>query len=273
MPSDDDQLRDRLQRERALRAHPHDAAGILTELRPAMHRARRRRVAAMATLAILALGGVAGVIQIMRIGNPNTIRIAADTPSTEASEPGAITPASRGGTTDFDPSRPEATVRPGSDDGPLASVITQPADDFDGQIDASTTTARGTIPVAAPETVPAVKLVTTTTTATTTPTTTATTPTTGATSATSVTSTTAAGTRPSSTTVIPTTVAPQPEWFSSNCGSARAIRWPDTVELLEVVANPGYDYRLEDPDNGNLTIQFAGGGEDCELKIAKLDAD
>ena len=149
--------------------------------------------------------------------------------------------------------------------GTLASRPISVPDDSEN--DSTPTTTEAAIAVTGPVTVPAFPVTTSSTTSTTS--TTSTVP--SATDPPSTPTTSTTPRTPSTSSAPATTVARQPEWFDSDCGSASAIRWPDTVELIEVVPDPGYAYRVEDPDHGNVTIQFTGGGEDCELKITTLN--
>jgi hypothetical protein len=78
------------------------------------------------------------------------------------------------------------------------------------------------------------------------------------------------------TSNVPTTPVPAPntptatqqvKTFSVACGTVTADVAPTTPIILDVTVTAGYSYHLEDPERGRVTVQFQGGGEDCELKI------
>jgi hypothetical protein len=83
-----------------------------------------------------------------------------------------------------------------------------------------------------------------------------------ATTATTVTTTTV-----TSTTQPPPTSVPSSERFDCACGYVIADRSSGSVSIVEIRPNAGYRAVAEDPDRGSITIQFTGGGEDCELLI------
>ncbi len=248
----DDELRNELVRERASRAQHRTADAVLSQLRPAMRRARRRRLAATTVAITVALSGLAAAAQVVRTDRTDTIRITSDdTPGAHDSDhdsmvdPDQQTAArprgdSTGATTPDDqhtrsaddtPVEPPAAsphVESPSDDG---LEITGPATDDDPPRPQT-----GPPPIAPATTAAAV-------------------PTTVA------------------PTVTTTPTTPKPERFDSPCGYATAVRSTDSVDVVDIVPANGYDYHLEDRDHGDVAIQFSGAGEDCELKITTIGSD
>ena len=76
----------------------------------------------------------------------------------------------------------------------------------------------------------------------------------------------ASTTTAAATTTSPPT-GPQIEVFESRCGSVTADLAPTPPVIVEIVPVGGYRYRIEDPDDSTITVQFTGGGEDCEVKV------
>jgi len=248
---DDEELRTRLLRERADRGRGQGAGQLLSELRPAMRRARRRRIAATTAAVTVGLTGLAGAAQVLRSST--------DAPSV----------ASDRSITDLEPIAP---VDDRSDDAPDASTLV-PAVPLDGgsSLDDTRFDADVDDPVTPTPTTdhdelesPPVDLRPTTTldvgvppapSATVTSTTATTAPVAAATTAPPPTSTSTSTTTAVSTTIVDQA---QPERFDSACGWVLAVRSPTSVELIEIHPEPGYDARLEDPDHGNVTVQFTG---------------
>lgn len=242
----DDELRARLVRERAQRTHPRQAGAVLAELRPAMRRARRRRIVATSAAATIALGGLAAAGQVVRTERSATVRISSDTAQTDNTL--ATYPTVTIDDRDDDPAvvraDPETDSQPAPTDGDpsdhtdtpdvATAVPTAPhpddAEHDDDHNSQDLESSTSTVPVA--------------------------------TTIDEVPNTTVAAQQP-----LPTTAAASIERFEVACGYVLAIRSADSVELVEVTPIPGYNYRLEDPDNGAITVQFSGTGEDCELKI------
>jgi hypothetical protein len=218
-----------------------------------MRRARRRRIAATTVAATVGLGGLAAAAQVVRTERADTIRISTDTaPLVEIPTPtdvDAIDP-EPSATIDADPALPqhdEGNADDGDDPGDTDHDVVD--DDGDDDVVAPSPTVgegqQGTIDpahsTASSTTVP---------------------------EASSVTTVTTIAAQPAPPTTPTATPAPAaPERFESRCGYVMAISSSNSVELIEIVPEPGYDYRLEDPDNGAMTVQFTGTGEDCELKI------
>ncbi len=260
----DDELRAQLVRERARRSQTMRAGEVLTELRPAMRSAKRRRLAVTAAAATMSLGGLVAAAQIMRTAPDNSIRSSSIAQLTESSisvpdvipsstqieavdvDPvGGIAPSSSSPRRDEIPTTIASDPDFGAVPAPAPSTSAPPRGDTGGASQPVTVTSTVPAPAPTPAAVPAP-------------------------------SSTIAGQPSPSTTGPPATTAPAsgvPERFDSPCGYAWVIRSADSVELTEVVALPGYQYRLEDPDHHGITIQFTGTGEDCELKIPTVGGE
>ena len=242
----DDELRARLVRERAQRTHPRQAGAVLAELRPAMRRARRRRIVATSAAATIALGGLAAAGQVVRTERSATVRISSDTAQTDNTlatyptvtiddrddDPAAV---SANPETDSQPAPTDGDASDHSDTPDVATAVpTAPGpDDAEHDDDPNSQDLESPEPTvpAAPTTVAAQQGL------------------------------------PATPTTAPTTVPASIERFEVACGYVLAIRSTDSVELVEVTPIAGYNYHLEDPDNGAITVQFTGTGGDCELKI------
>jgi hypothetical protein len=277
MVHSDDELRERLVRERARRGQRHTAASVLTDLRPAMRRARRRRIATGTAAVTMALGGIVGAAQVIRTDRDTMIRTSSDStptePQTASATTGDVRDPDGSGVTTVPTTLHASGVTVAIDNGihagdtqvsddptsvptdtTAASVATGDGgshDDGAGSSDSSGSQGGGDTnqQTSPPPVVPA------------TPTTVAGKPKPGPTT-TVVTTTTV----PATTTT--TTAGSQTERFDSRCGYVLANRSTSSVEIVEVVPDSSYDYRIEDPDHGDVTVQFFGGsGEDCELKI------
>ena len=253
----DDELRAQLIRERASRGRSGGVGDLLNDLRPALRRARRRRIAATTVAATVGLGGLAAAAQVVRTERADTIRVSTDTaPLVEIPKPtdSEVVDPEPSATIAPDPAQSrhdEVNARDSADPGDTDhdTLDDDAADDVvapsptvgegrKGTVDPGQPTATSTT---LPEAGPATTMTVTTVTATT------------------------VEAQPTPPTTAPAPAAP--ERFESRCGYVMAIRSSNSVELIEIVPEPGYDYRLEDPDNGAITVQFTGTGEDCELKI------
>lgn len=250
----DDELRSRLQREHLRSAGGTDARARLTTLGPALRRARRRRIATVTASAALGVAGLtATALAVRDITDDTTMIVEGTMPPDVAptTEPDDLTP------TTTSPSLPPPS--------------TFDADDGDDT---------GNTPTSTPNTEPT---------------------TTGATDDESTPSSTPSGTGAgattttvTTTTVAPPAVEPPPttappattttvdddgededggagtdvETYECDCGTVTVDQ--QTGELV-VEPAAGYTYRLEDvDDDGGLrsrTVQFTGGGEDCELVV------
>ncbi len=256
---DDEELRTRLLRERADRGRAQGAGQLLNELRPAMRRARRRRIAATTAAVTVGLTGLAGAAQVVRIDRDDAPNVASDR-SVADLEP--IAPVD-----DRNDEPPDSTAVPAAPlDGGSSLDDTRSDTDVDDPVTPSTDHDEIEPPPTAPQPTttsdvgepPAPSATVASTTATTAPVA-------AATTAPPPTSTTTTTTVATSTTIADQA---QPERFDSACGWVLAVRLPTSVEVIEIHPEPGYDARLEDPDHGNVTVQFTGPGEDCELKIS-----
>ena len=258
---DDQELRTQLLRDRADRGRQQGADQLLSELRPAMRRARRLRIAATTAAITVGLTGLAGAAQLVRIDRNDTYRVASDNSLTDL-EPIATVDHGDDDHPDSSATVPAASFDDPKVDDPITSAPATHHDDVEPPpVDSRPTTASdvGEQPTPTPTITSA-----TATTAATTP---------SATTAPAATATAGPPAMPTTTAATTTTDAqPQPERFDSACGWVLALRSSNSVELIEIHPEPGYDARPEDPDHGNVTVQFTGPGDDCELKITTTDS-
>jgi cell division septation protein DedD len=258
----DDEIREQLVRESARRGQSHTAASVLTDLRPAMRRVRQRRIAMGTAAVTIGLGGIVGAAQVIRTDRTPQIRTASETAvsGTLLLDTEPIAPVGDGTTQpDIDtPPAVDSGTQPGDtvDDGASTTastttvfgpITTTPPRDESGDQDPDSTGSQGGVQrTDAPPVAPTPA-----------PTTTATTVT--------------AAPKPAPTTTSPPTTTqptPKPERFDSKCGYVLANRSASSVEIVKVVPDSGYDVHIEDPDHGDVNVQFHGGaGEDCEVKI------
>jgi hypothetical protein len=299
----DDELRNRLHRELVLERRPAvDSRAVFAELRPAMRRARRRRSFASASAIVMAVGLLGGLARLAR--NDDTVGSRLDPASSVLERPDdGVTPADDGSDTGSDTvedgQSEDGSDRPGSvsvtEDrtavpvGPI--VVTPPAavpseDDADasaqdeardggtpaapqpaqnGDAPGDDTGASGSDRTDGAVAGPSADDAATSDPVTDDPV--------GDAVSDDGTADDSNGAPSTGSSTIPqstTTVAPAPsadERFDGPCGSVIADRSSGSVTIVEILPQPGYSAVVEDPDHGSVTVQFSGGGEDCEMKI------
>jgi hypothetical protein len=228
--TEDEAIRSRLHSDAASARSAAPASVVLGQLGPRLRRARRMRRIVIGTTCVALIGPAAAALQLSLDARATTVRTYGE------NEGGLGVDELTGGTAKTDGRGPASTSAQSSlpDDSVATSSTAEPTTETSAPPPTSPGIGAPAAPIPGPPTVPATDL-----------------------------------TAPA---VDPPVTAPQPptafHQVDSACGSILVETVDDRVDLVEVMANAGFDFDVEHDGPERVEVSLHGGDGECELQAA-----